>query len=417
MAGARRTNLVLYGSTVVVLLLAVAALAYLLADFRRSLEANVAGLQRFFADEALLKLPEDPRIRFRDIEELAQKYENFGSFGRITVTKFFGDTERVIYPFYAGPLLQSGGPVPPILAERPYPGNAALAFRELNLMAGDRLLGRLLVELRTGPLRTVSTVILGLVALLAGAVALFLAQFQRQQRELSKTMVALHEKRGELIRMERLALAGQLSANLLHDLRKPVLNIRSEVAEDTPSGDAELRPRVKQQVDHFFGMLRESNFERFVRAESGSEFVDLKTTLEESLALVQYERGNVEVSLSAAPGLPPLLAPRLRLMQVFSNLILNSYQAMDGTGELCIAIAPGADRTAVVTLTDTGPGIPAELRERLFTPFFTTRADQGGTGLGLYIAQDIVTELGGRVRILPSAAGAAIAVTLPLPKE
>ncbi|MBX7246608.1 MAG: hypothetical protein K1X53_14020 [Candidatus Sumerlaeaceae bacterium] len=409
------TGVVFYGISVVIIAVSLAALFQLLRRFEFDLETNVAALQRVFSDEGVLKNPSDPLISFADIEELADKFEDYGYFGRLTVTKLFGDNERVVYPFYFPALLSDAdsSTTTKELAGHPVPANPPRDARKLALESRGQTLGYLYVRLREGPLETVRLVIASLSVLLVGAMGLLAMQFRRQEKVISRTSVELEEKRRELVRVERLALAGQLSANILHDLRKPVLNIKNELQDLGAGSVAVSAGNLREQVDIFFEILRDLSLERFVRAEGEGEYVDLNDLLRRSLALVRYERGNVEVETSFGDGLKPVLAVPARLIQVFSNLILNAYQAMDGSGQLKV-VSRAAGGSVVVEIADSGPGIPSENLQRVFEPFFTTKPEQAGTGLGLYISRDILREMGGQIEVESSGAGTTFRITLPV---
>ncbi len=414
-------GVVFYGVAILVLAGALAVLVQLLRNFERDVEANLQVLQRVFSDENVLKPPGDPALRFATVEELAAKYENVrtgsqGYFDSITVTKFFGDEERTVYPFYQAALRRVTGDTGALFLGRPVPGGNAEGVRVLDLATRrGQPMGRLYVRMNGDALRPVRQAIAFLSALLVGAVALLAFQFRRQEQVITRTTVELDEKRRELVRLERLALAGQLSANIFHDLKKPVLNIKNEIEElDDPSRGVPGAPgRIREHVGTFFSILREINLERLVRAEGDREFVDLNETVERSLALVRYERGGVELVTRLAPGLPPVLAVPVRLVQVFSNLALNAYQALGGSGRLTVTTRGGADRLTV-DFEDNGPGIAAELQDRVFAPFFTTKPSDSGTGLGLYITHDIVRDLGGEIRVESVPGRTVFRVELPV---
>ncbi len=433
-----------YAVVVVLLAVSLTLLFRLLTSFEAGLDGRVEQLQRVFSDRDLLRTPSQSQIRFSAIEELAAKYRDDATFHSLTVTKLFdsgrGVEERIVYPYYAPALFDRGGqtrdgdqPVVVNVAgfDHPLPWDLPGDARKLPLRVGEQLLGNLYVRVDEGALNVVRSVIASLTALLIGALGEFALQFRRQEKVISRTTVELEEKRRELVRIERLALAGQLSANILHDLKKPVLNIKSE-AEELAAGDgeraagdgervnalAEESPsRIRQQVDLFFGILRESSLERFVRAESEGEYVDVNELLDRSLALVRYERNEVAVERRYDPALPSILAEPVRLVQVFSNLILNAYQALEEKGRLTLTTR-AEGRMAVVEIEDDGPGIPPKALQHIFLPFFTTKPEGTGTGLGLYITQDIVLDLGGTIRVENVATGGTrFTIEIPVPEE
>lgn len=412
-----RGNIVIYGLIAVLTVMSLVVLFRLRAQFETAQNNRIHDLQRVFSSRSLLKIPSDYKIVFSDIEAEVAKYENRADFGTIWIAKAFGNNQRIVYPFYY-PAIDAAGITDPHLAtaER---GNGRSFFerfvdrkrmKELPLMADGDQLGTLYVQVNQGALQTVNMVIWALGAMLATSLAFLASQFRRQEKVISATTIELEEKRRELVRLERLALAGQLSANILHDLKKPVLNIRNEAVEaihpvDT-SGPAEqpsdIFSRIREQADFFLSILKEAGFDRFVRAQEEREYVDLNDLLDRSLALVRYEQASVTVVKNYDTGIPAILAEPVRIIQVFSNLILNAYQAMGGRGKLELKTYQ-EDEHAVIEVLDNGPGIPAAQAQQVFEPFYTTKEPGQGTGLGLYIVKDIIRDLGGTITLESSA--------------
>jgi signal transduction histidine kinase len=241
-----------------------------------------------------------------------------------------------------------------------------------------------------------------------------------QEKVLTATTQILEENQRELIRLERLSLAGLLTANIFHDIRKPMTNIKHEIGDLSEAlggfaGATRALRNIREQVNLFFDILNDLNIERFVRADQADEeYVDINRVVEQSLRLVQYERGSTQLSVSLAPGLPLILARPFRLVQVFSNLVLNAYEALQGRGEL--RILTRTDGTQVsVEIADNGPGIPPADLERIFSPFFTGKSPDKGTGLGLYISRSIVEQMGGTIRGDSTVGhGATFTVSIPV---
>jgi len=228
-----------------------------------------------------------------------------------------------------------------------------------------------------------------------------------------ETRFELAQKKEELIHLEQLALAGQLTAGLLHDLKKPVIHIREECLE-SPT-DARLAD-IGTHSELFLSMLRQSGLEGFARRKTAQpEYCDVIDLVRKSLDLVQYERSDVEVNLDMDEKTPFIWAHPTRIMQVLSNLFLNAYEAMQGRGTLSIHVRPGTGsggRVAGISVSDTGPGVSSEDLERIFEPFFTSGKD--GSGLGLYITRTILEEMGGEVSVeCPSAGGTTFHLRLP----
>jgi two-component system NtrC family sensor kinase len=114
------------------------------------------------------------------------------------------------------------------------------------------------------------------------------------------------------------------------------------------------------------------------------------------LAKYSAPHSTVEVIRQYAT-IPPLRANAGELLQIFVNLVTNAVQAMNGRGRLSLTIQAAAD-LIVISVADTGPGIPAANLSKVFTPFFTTK-DTKGTGLGLYIVQTLVKKHGGEISV------------------
>jgi CheY-like chemotaxis protein len=126
----------------------------------------------------------------------------------------------------------------------------------------------------------------------------------------------------------------------------------------------------------------------------------------------------VRLERNLAPDLPVIMADADQLHQVVVNLIVNAQQAMEGhSGKRRLTVATGygvkAD-TLRIEVSDTGPGVPQELRRRIFEPFFTTKPQEKGTGVGLSFSQGIVEAHGGRLDVQDSGLGATFVVELPV---
>lgn len=422
---ANNTHVLFYLVAVLIIAGSVAILYRVLTRFEQDVEYNLDRIRRVFSDESVLKPPYDHQIRFNTVEDLADKFEKSRYIDSLTVTKYFEQEERVVYPFFIPAFLENDGvprePVPDQVRAHLVKASETKGVRQLKLVSRKMHLGNLYVNLNDTDLRNVRYAIMTLSGFLCIAVGLLVGQFRRQQQVISRTTVELEEKRRELVRLERLALAGQLSANIFHDIKKPILNIKNELTEIREAGTAsageplELQKsegRIRDQVDLFFSILRESSLERFVRAEGDREYSDINDLLDRSLALVRYERGDTAVDKHYASAIPPVLAEPVRIIQVFSNVILNAYQAMEGKGTLTISTI-ARDGYIQITISDTGPGIPPEAMDRIFAPFFTTKARDSGTGLGLYITQDILQEMGGRITATSFPHGTTFVIEIP----
>ncbi len=240
---------------------------------------------------------------------------------------------------------------------------------------------------------------------------------------LEETNRQLRRVEAEARRAERLAALGQLSAGLAHEIRNPLgvikgsAEILSQKVKESQPLVTELAGYISSEVNRlnalvarFLDFARPSQLE--LRPERIPDIVDRALQAAET----QFPEARVKVERQYATDLPEIPADRQLCEQVFVNLITNAYQAMDGQGgTLRVAIAEetsGGEPGVCVTVEDTGPGVPPELREQIFNPFFTSKKD--GVGLGLSIVAKIVDDHRGTIRFDPDTArGARFRVFLP----
>ncbi len=205
---------------------------------------------------------------------------------------------------------------------------------------------------------------------------------------------------------ERLASVGMLAAGVAHEINNPlggILALTSLTLEDTPSMDTrrDNLEEVVRQTERCRDIVK-SLLEFSRQSKAGTEQVDLNEVARDTYALVGNQSlfFNVEVVMDLDPRLPPVMADRSQLQQVFMNLFVNAAQAMHEQGRITIKSSYGKqDGHVVVTVSDTGHGIDQQHIARIFDPFFTTKEDGRGTGLGLSIAYGIVTQHGGTITV------------------
>ncbi len=232
---------------------------------------------------------------------------------------------------------------------------------------------------------------------------------------------------------DRLAAVGEMAAVMAHEIKNPLAAI--EVVAGLLRRKAPQNDDVQALVKDIISEAKMANaivqevlaFVRPVRLQ-----VD-RTSLADAVASAvvladgKATRGRIQVETVLPDGLPPLGADQYQLTQVFANLLINAYEALDGRGRIVIsaklartaadgALLPDGHQavdTVVVDVDDDGPGMPAGVAEKIFNPFFTTKAQ--GSGLGLAIVRKIVDAHEGRIDMSTAdGRGTRFRVTLPV---
>jgi two-component system sensor histidine kinase HydH len=232
-----------------------------------------------------------------------------------------------------------------------------------------------------------------------------------------RDVTAIKQLQLQLLERERLAAIGELAAMVAHEVRNPLAGIRGGceiLLEGYPEGDTrhDIGVEIIHQVDRLSRTVHDLLL--FARPKAMDLVpTDLHGLIERILHVLRDdpENGAVEVVRDFGDDVPVIQADGRQMEQVFLNLILNAIQAMSHKGTVTIATRTHG-RQVVVTVGDTGPGIPPEKLVHIFEPFFTTRAQ--GTGLGLAIVKKIVEAHGGRIEAAsPPGSGARFTATLP----
>jgi signal transduction histidine kinase len=241
--------------------------------------------------------------------------------------------------------------------------------------------------------------------------------------EQMSALIGFFHLRDELFRNERLRAIGEMASGLAHDLRNILnagslrLNILRSKAGDELLQDVDALARTVNAAAE-----RVRGLQEFVnqRPQEKLEASDLSILISEAIEMVDYliqrtptvKGGAVKLERDIPASLPRVWAFPNQVKHVIANLLINGREAMPDGGNLLIeARLIGA--TVEVTVTDEGTGITADVLPKMFEPYFTTK--DLGTGLGLSMARDVVTRLGGRIRAENrSPQGAAIVLNFPI---
>lgn len=243
--------------------------------------------------------------------------------------------------------------------------------------------------------------------------------------ELTKTREALRQIERALSDNHRLAMIGVMAAGIAHDINNPLgaALTSAETAlmvKDQPD-NAEVFERCMQNIVGSIrrcGQIGKSLLEFARQGQSKRSRQDLNDVVRGACDAVRsyLKRHRATIHLSLDEHLPKIMLSRLEIEQVLINLIQNAVQATEGPAVITIRTGRTAD-SVWITVRDNGTGISEEQKQRLFDPLFTTRQEQGGTGLGLSVSNSIVRSYGGSIDVDSVVGeGTTVAVTLPLDK-
>ncbi len=251
----------------------------------------------------------------------------------------------------------------------------------------------------------------------------FLAEQLTAVIELCRTIDQKLTLERELAERERMALVGQMTASISHNLKNPLGSMKTVLQVQLENDCLPVQTRkdlamVLAEVDRLSNKLTQLlRYARpTVRAGLSPEWVAVSTIAEQSVALLRHEaeeRGG-RVELSDESGGAAVQGSEEALADIFSNLVVNSIEAVPTDCAISVQLALKGEEL-VIQVTDNGPGVSAENRARLFQPFFTTKPN--GTGLGLAIVERRVAELGGTVTCespVANGSGARFIVRLPV---
>lgn len=240
---------------------------------------------------------------------------------------------------------------------------------------------------------------------------------------------ARREALAELARISRVTAMGELTASLAHEVNQPIAAASTNantclrwLTGDTPNIEEARAAAMRIVKDS----MRAAEIVKrirllFKKGNSERELVDINEVIGEMIVLLRGEatRYNVTVRMELAGNLPRIMGDRVQLQQVLMNLIVNSIDAMkvvDGARDLVVKSRRTDKEEVLVSVNDTGVGLPPQRADQIFKAFFTTKVQ--GTGMGLSISRSIVESHGGRLWANDnSPRGASFRVALPIKIE
>jgi two-component system sensor kinase FixL len=234
------------------------------------------------------------------------------------------------------------------------------------------------------------------------------------------------EMQAELVHVSRLSAMGEMASTLAHELNQPltaVMNYVQAAQRMVETPDRFPVPRIQEimgkaieQAERAGQIIR--RLREFIRkGETDRSPADINQVLREAggLGLIGAREQGIDVRYALSPVLPAVMIDRIQIQQVILNLVRNSVEALRESPRRMIEFhtALGQAGLVEVVISDTGPGLPPEVLERLFQPFVTTKPN--GTGIGLSISRSIIEAHGGHLSALSRPqGGAAFRFTLPL---
>ena len=240
------------------------------------------------------------------------------------------------------------------------------------------------------------------------------------ERKVEERTAELRRMQAQMIQSEKMVAVGKLAAGVAHEINNPLTGVltNSSLMLEDMADDHPWREDIQTIVNETLrcrkivkGLL---DFSRQTKPQR--TLLDLNQVVEDTLSLVRNQTvfRNTKIVYELDPHLPTVLADADQMRQVVLNIVLNAAEAMVQGGELRVASsADPAAKAVELRISDTGPGIPDEVRARIFEPFFTTK--KTGTGLGLAVAYGIIERHHGRIRIESARGkGTTFIVSVPI---
>ncbi|HET6612651.1 MAG TPA: ATP-binding protein [Kofleriaceae bacterium] len=273
------------------------------------------------------------------------------------------------------------------------------------------------------------------------------------EREVAARSSELRQAHAQLIHQEKMSSLGRLVAGIAHELNNPInfvygnIDFLAQYMEDAlrlaslVSDAPDLSPALRQRIDAFkeeieyehlvvdarklirsirsgaertAGIVRD--LKTFSRPSATQEETDVVAAIDTTLSLIApLIKGRVQVDTEIPPNVPCVIANAGHIGQVLMNILTNAAEAIEGAGRIRVTVTVGDDDSEVaIAIADTGTGIPLDIREKIVDPFFTTKEVGEGTGLGLWISENIIRSHGGTLTIA-SEVGRGSTFTIRLP--
>jgi two-component system, NtrC family, sensor histidine kinase HydH len=220
-------------------------------------------------------------------------------------------------------------------------------------------------------------------------------------------------------RMERFMRLGTLAAGLHHEIKNPLsaLSLHVQLLEERLEGQADDETAenlgvLKTEVTRIVGVLE--SFRDYASNEKINQTpTDITALVRQTVDLIRPKAQQQGIQLVVRVpdvGLPTISSDATRLEQVFLNLVMNALEEMHDSGTLSVSVASDEGRI-VIEVSDTGHGIPDNIRSRIYDPYFTTKSN--GTGMGLAVCDKIIRQHGGQINVDTGPSGSTFRISLP----
>jgi signal transduction histidine kinase len=261
--------------------------------------------------------------------------------------------------------------------------------------------------------------ILLLLSILANQTAVAVEN-SRNYNALLKTTEELKLTQAQMIQAAKLAAVGELAGGIAHEINNPLQILLGHIQLIQLGRDLPKRIEiVKEQVEKISQIVRRLlNFSRKVPEDFKLEPVNINFAIQEMTTFMSYQfkYNDIELILKLDPALPLVYGNKIYLQQVFLNLMINAKDAMPEGGKLVIETKL-ENGNVIIKFSDTGVGIPDDIKDKIFEPFFTTKGSKG-TGLGLSISRWIIRKHNGEIKVeSQQGKGSTFTITLPLNPE
>jgi len=251
-------------------------------------------------------------------------------------------------------------------------------------------------------------------------IGLLAESFNKMSRKMASDISELQRLNQQLIRADKLASLGTLSAGVAHEVNNPLASMSSivQILRSQDGHSTQTREKLKlisDQISRITQVTQDLTSFARIRSSIKTE-TDINSIIRKAIRLSRFDKTfqGLDVTLELCNDLPLILADEDQLQQVFLNLFLNAKDAMPRGGTLVARTSIGAD-TIVIEVGDTGVGVDESEVKLIFDPFYTTKSAGKGTGLGLAVCYGIISAHEGRIEVRPNLpSGTVFTISLPV---